>query len=81
MVTLETGCSTQGHPTVFTVVSCFMPLKLNVVRNSADMDFALTLWQQCRWDNEVHSALSVEQFLVVCIMVSLLLYVVVSSDI
>jgi hypothetical protein len=33
MVTLETGCSTQSHPTVFTVVPCFMTLTLFIVNS------------------------------------------------
>jgi hypothetical protein len=33
MVTLETGISTQGHPTVFTAVPCFVTLTLFAVCN------------------------------------------------
>jgi hypothetical protein len=73
MVTMEKVQHT-GPPHSFRSCIPFQDAGHFVTRNSADMDFALTLWQQYSRDNEVYSSLSVGQFLVVCLMVSLLLY-------
>jgi hypothetical protein len=75
MVTLETECSTKGHPTVFAAVPSRTTLTLfHSTLDSSDTNSALTLWQECMGDNEKHSSLSAGQFLMVCLMVSLLLY-------
>jgi hypothetical protein len=67
MIMLETQAA------LFILVPCFIVLNFSVVDNRAGVDFALTLCQQCRRDNK-HSSLSVGQFLVACLMVSLLLH-------